>query len=208
MTIIAVVPIFTSAGVALLPTIVAAIASLAAIVLKPRELLRLVRRRPLATCMAAGAVALGLAATWSLASGTSPRSSAAGRKRRPITIGHAWPRRSSPRRSVAERPRLPRPSTLRRTPRWCWAATFPAVVTRAGLLRYGLGRCGVTDPRTRCSFPAPRWPGSGSSRPAVRPSWAAIPACWPASTPRPASPSGRSRRRQARTCARSSARPP
>ena len=41
MTMIAVVPIFTSAGVALLPTIVAAIASMAAIVLKPRELFRL-----------------------------------------------------------------------------------------------------------------------------------------------------------------------
>ena len=41
MNIFAVVPIFTTAGVALLPTIVAAIASMAAIVLKPRELLQL-----------------------------------------------------------------------------------------------------------------------------------------------------------------------
>jgi len=75
MHVLAVVPIFTSAGVALLPTIVAAIASLAAIVLKPREFLRLARRRPVAVGVAAGAVALGLAA-WGLASGMSPRSSA------------------------------------------------------------------------------------------------------------------------------------
>jgi outer membrane protein assembly factor BamB len=75
MNVLAIVPIFTSAGVALLPTIVTALASMAAIVLKPRELLRLARRRPLAVSVAAGAVALGLAA-WSLASGTPPRSSA------------------------------------------------------------------------------------------------------------------------------------
>ncbi len=75
MNVLAVVPIFTTAGVALLPTIVAAIASMAAIVLKPRELLRLGRRRPAAVGVAAGAVALCLAA-WALASGMSSRSSA------------------------------------------------------------------------------------------------------------------------------------
>ncbi len=76
MNLVAVVPIFTSAGVALLPTIVAAVASMAAIVLKPRELLRLACRRPLAMGVGAGAVALGLAAAWLLAVGTSPRPSA------------------------------------------------------------------------------------------------------------------------------------
>ncbi len=76
MNVVAVVPIFTSAGVALLPTIVAAVASMAAIVLKPRELLRLACRRPLAMGVGAGAVALGLAAAWLLAVGTSPRPSA------------------------------------------------------------------------------------------------------------------------------------
>ena len=76
MSMIAVVPIFTSAGVALLPTVVAALASMAAIVLKPRELLRLARRRPLLVSASVVAVALGLAAAWALASGTSPRSAA------------------------------------------------------------------------------------------------------------------------------------
>ena len=85
MNLVAVVPIFTSAGVALLPTIVAAIASMAAIVLKPRELLRLGRRRPLAVSAAVGATALGLAAAWLLASGTSPRAPARAESR---TGGH------------------------------------------------------------------------------------------------------------------------
>ena len=85
MNLVAVVPIFTSAGVALLPTIVAAIASMAAIVLKPRELLRLGRRRPLAVSAAVGATALGLAAAWLLASGTSPRAPARAESR---TRGH------------------------------------------------------------------------------------------------------------------------
>ncbi len=46
-TPLAVVPIFVSAGAAVTPTIVAAIASVGAIILKPRELLRLTRERPL-----------------------------------------------------------------------------------------------------------------------------------------------------------------
>ncbi len=90
MNMIAVVPIFTSAGVALLPTIVAALASMAAIVLKPRELLRLARRRPVVVSMAVGAVALVLAATWALASGTSPRSTALADPR--ATVGFDWAR--------------------------------------------------------------------------------------------------------------------
>ena len=75
MNVLGVVPIFTTAGVALLPTIVAAVASMAAIVLKPRELLRLGRRWPVAVSVAAGTVGLGLPA-WGLASGMSSRSSA------------------------------------------------------------------------------------------------------------------------------------
>ncbi len=75
MTMIAVVPIFTSAGVALLPTILAALASLAALIMKPRELLRLVFRRPAAAGLALGAVALGSVVAWMLAFGVPPRAS-------------------------------------------------------------------------------------------------------------------------------------
>jgi outer membrane protein assembly factor BamB len=62
MDTFAVVPIFTSAGAALLPTIAAALASIAAIAIRPRELLRLCRRRPAAMGVSAGAIALGLIA--------------------------------------------------------------------------------------------------------------------------------------------------
>ena len=46
MSSLAVVPIFMSAGAAILPTVVAACASVAAVILKPRELVRLCRQRP------------------------------------------------------------------------------------------------------------------------------------------------------------------
>jgi outer membrane protein assembly factor BamB len=70
MYIFAVVPIFTSAGAALLPTILTVLASIAAIVLKPRELVGLCRRHPMAIGVWAGAIALGLVfTTWLLASG-------------------------------------------------------------------------------------------------------------------------------------------
>ena len=49
MDVIGVVPIFMSAGAAALPTLLAAVTSVAAILLKPRELLRICRqKRPLA----------------------------------------------------------------------------------------------------------------------------------------------------------------
>jgi outer membrane protein assembly factor BamB len=48
----AIVPIFTGAGVALLPTIVAAVASVAAVAMKPREMFRLCRRRPATVAVA------------------------------------------------------------------------------------------------------------------------------------------------------------
>jgi outer membrane protein assembly factor BamB len=76
MNIFAVVPIFTSAGVALLPTIVAALASLAVTVLNPRQLWRLGRRRPLTTGSVAGAIVLSSAAAWWWSSGVPSRSSA------------------------------------------------------------------------------------------------------------------------------------
>ena len=74
MDTFAVVPIFTSAGAALLPTLMAALASLAAVALKPREVLRICRQQPVVASLSAGAVALILAVTaWWLASGTPPR---------------------------------------------------------------------------------------------------------------------------------------
>jgi len=61
MCTIAVVPIFTSAGTALLPMILAAIASFAAIILKPRELVMLMRRRPVTVGVSAGATVCAVA---------------------------------------------------------------------------------------------------------------------------------------------------
>ncbi len=91
MKIFAVVPIFTSAGAALLPTILAALASLAAVAFKPREVLRLCRQRPVAASLSAGVIALSLAlTTWWLASGTAPRS--ASRSEARATARYDWAR--------------------------------------------------------------------------------------------------------------------
>jgi outer membrane protein assembly factor BamB len=77
MTTLAVVPIFITAGTAVLPTILAAIASVGAIILRPRELLRLCRRRPIAAGGWAGGIALAVAATvWLLSPGAAPRANA------------------------------------------------------------------------------------------------------------------------------------
>ena len=62
---LAVVPIFMSAGAAILPTVVAACASVAAVVLKPRELIRLCRQRPgLMGGVGAGLAVVVGALTW------------------------------------------------------------------------------------------------------------------------------------------------
>ena len=58
MTMLAVVPIFMGAGAALMPTIIAAVASVAAVILKPRELVRVIRERPVASAGTVVAVAL------------------------------------------------------------------------------------------------------------------------------------------------------
>ena len=77
MEILAVVPIFTSAGAALLPTILAAIASVAAIVLKPRELWRLGRRRPVAVAVSAAVIVIVFGAVILLSAfGTTSRAMA------------------------------------------------------------------------------------------------------------------------------------
>jgi len=60
MEVIAVIPIFVNAGAAILPTIVAAVASIVAMAFRPRELMGLLRRRPIACGITAGAAAIGL----------------------------------------------------------------------------------------------------------------------------------------------------
>lgn len=57
MVTVAVVPIFVSAGAALAPTIIAAIVSVAAIIFKPRELIRVCRLRPLAALATVATIA-------------------------------------------------------------------------------------------------------------------------------------------------------
>ena len=156
MNVLAVVPIFTTAGVALLPTIVAAVASMAAIVLKPRELLRLGRRRPVAVSVAAGAVALGFGRRLGASVGyvvslirpRRPKGSS------PLRLGQSG---RGDHRAGAQRKGRPlhRFSRLRRTPRWCWGVTFPAVSMRAGLLRSGSSRCGDYRPEETMFLSSP-----------------------------------------------------
>jgi outer membrane protein assembly factor BamB len=87
---LAVVPIFTSASVALLPTIVAAIASIAAIAFKPRELWRLGRRRPAAVGASAAAIAIGVGVvTWVVMSGTSTRAAVHPEQRATVSVDWA-----------------------------------------------------------------------------------------------------------------------
>ena len=67
METIAVIPIFVNAGAAVLPTSVAAVASVAMVVFKPRELVHLLGRPPVALGVPVGIVAIGLGITmWCL----------------------------------------------------------------------------------------------------------------------------------------------
>jgi len=69
---IAVVPIFVNAGAAVLPTVLAAAASIAMVAFKPRELVRLLGRWPVALGVAAALVVIGLGITvWCLTSASS-----------------------------------------------------------------------------------------------------------------------------------------
>jgi outer membrane protein assembly factor BamB len=73
MGVLAVVPIFMSAGVAVLPALVASATGVAAVILKPRELLRVCRERPGVVAIAAGVV-VGLSfGAWWLLSDSSAR---------------------------------------------------------------------------------------------------------------------------------------
>ena len=72
MGTIAVIPIFVNAGAAVLPTIVAAVASVVMVAFKPRELAHLLRRRPAALGVSAAVIAIGLGiAIWHLTSGST-----------------------------------------------------------------------------------------------------------------------------------------
>ena len=65
------IPLLTTAGAALLPVIMAAIAGLAAAVRKPRELIGLCREQPATAGGCGGAITTGiLGAAWLLTEGT------------------------------------------------------------------------------------------------------------------------------------------
>ena len=75
MGVIAVVPIFVNVGTAILPTIVTAITSVVVLAFRPRDLLRLARRRPIAAGVLVGAIAVTIAITIGyLTHARSPRS--------------------------------------------------------------------------------------------------------------------------------------
>jgi outer membrane protein assembly factor BamB len=64
---VAVVPIFVNAGTALLPAIVAPLASVLALLLRPRELMLALRRKPSLVLMLAGGIAvIWLGAAWAM----------------------------------------------------------------------------------------------------------------------------------------------
>lgn len=76
LTTLGVVPIFVNAGTALLPAILAPLASVLALLLRPRQMLQACRRRPLAVLGGVGGVALaGVVVNWIFSSATPPRRS-------------------------------------------------------------------------------------------------------------------------------------
>ena len=88
MHIIAVIPIAINAGAAALPAIVAAMASLAAILFKPRALIQLLRTRWLASSILLGGLILLVVATCWWRSGSAVRR--AGRNEQPPASGIDW----------------------------------------------------------------------------------------------------------------------
>ena len=97
MDVVAVVPIFMSAGAALLPTLLAGVTSVAAVLFDPRELLRICRRTADRGCgSVAGVVIAASIGIWLLL-GDSPAQAAkaAAAARRLNTIGRRWLRTSS-----------------------------------------------------------------------------------------------------------------
>jgi outer membrane protein assembly factor BamB len=88
MHIIAVIPIAVNAGAAALPAVVAAMASLAAILFRPRALMQLLRRRWLASSFLLGGLILLVVATCWWRSGSAVRR--AGRSEPPPASGIDW----------------------------------------------------------------------------------------------------------------------
>lgn len=75
MESLAVVPIFVSAGAAAIPTIAAAVTGVLAVLLKPRELLAICRRRPVAAGITFSSIAIAIAMLiWLPGSGAFARS--------------------------------------------------------------------------------------------------------------------------------------
>ena len=203
MTIFAVVPIFTSAGVALLPTIVAALASLAALLLRPRELLRLARRRPVAAGVTVGAVAMGLAVAWSLASAQSPRSSTLAGSR--VRVHCDWERVAEEiiaRQQQGERAPAPQAVDVPPDAALVLGRDFSRGAYQGGPSPLRLKPLWCYHPDETMFLSSPAVAGKRVLRPAARPTWAVTPGCWPASTPKPASRYGKSRRPVGRTCVR------
>jgi outer membrane protein assembly factor BamB len=87
MTFFAVVPIFTNTAVAALPMIIAAITSVVALLFKPRELIRLCRRRPVLCGTTIGIITLSLlGATWLFAANPTVRKAVRGEEKTAIRI--------------------------------------------------------------------------------------------------------------------------
>jgi outer membrane protein assembly factor BamB len=86
VNILAIVPIFTSAGAALIPTLLVFLTSIAALVFRPRELWRLIRQRPMVSGLTSGGLVLvAMVVAWWLVPGSPSRSLAANSDRRNST---------------------------------------------------------------------------------------------------------------------------
>ena len=190
MHLVAVVPIFMSAGAAVLPTVAAAAASVLALLFKPRELFRLCRRRPMAACSAGALASLAiLLLVWWIET-PAPAHPVARVPARPDWARVAQDIIAQAPLHPAKRPRprhCPRPRPrARRISR----AAFSSGARRRRTSR----RSGPIARKPRCSSPRPQLRASGFSPPAARRIWAATPACWPAWMPTEARSSGRSPR--------------
>jgi outer membrane protein assembly factor BamB len=92
MQCVAIVPIFTSAGAALLPTLIAGAMSVVAILFRPREFWRLMKSRPLATGIVTCVVVLTvLTTTWVLGAPASTLSSKV-RNDSARSVHYDWPK--------------------------------------------------------------------------------------------------------------------
>ncbi|HEY2882734.1 MAG TPA: PQQ-binding-like beta-propeller repeat protein [Pirellulales bacterium] len=111
MHLFAVVPIFTNVGVALLPTILAALGSAVAILFSPKALWKLCARRPWATCGIVGSIASCVViAVWLFSNGNS---TAAERSKLAAPPRYDWVRIAE--RIIAQEHAGRRPSSLAAT---------------------------------------------------------------------------------------------